>query len=190
MKNRFVTLLLPLALSANSATAGGFEQTFKLQGIAFRVTSANQGSVNTLRILPSGRLKQRSPIEQEIMGTVTGAEVADLNADGWPEIYVYVTSAGSGSYGSVVGYAVNRGKSVTPIYFPELADAPEIARGYLGHDEFAIIENTLARRFPLFKEGDTNAAPSGGKRQVHYSLKPGEAGWVLQLQKTNVVPVY
>jgi len=60
----------------------------------------------------------------------------------------------------------------------------------LGHDEFAIIENTLARRFPLFKEGDTNAAPSGGKRQVHYSLKPGEAGWVLQLQKTNVVPVY
>jgi len=185
MKSRLIVLLLPLALSTQPVLATGFDQTFKLQGIQFRVTSANQGSVNTLRILPSGRLKQRSPIKQEIMGTVTGAEIADLNADGWPEIYVYVTSAGSGSYGSVVGYAVNRGKSVTPIYFPELADDPVTAKGYLGHDQFTIIESTLARRFPLYRDGDSNGAPSGGQRQLAYRLMAGEAGWVLQLEKAK-----
>lgn len=187
MRSRLSVLLLPFVLWAQPVLATGFDQTFSLQGIVFRVTSANQGSVNTLRILPSGRLKQRAPIEQEIMGTVTGAEIADLNADGWPEIYVYVTSAGSGSYGTVLGYAVNRGKSVSPVHLPDLADEPTVARGYRGHDEFAVIENTLARRFPLYREGDLNAKPSGGLRQLQYRLKAGEAGWVLQMEKAKTL---
>ncbi len=35
------------------------------------------------------------------------------------------------------------------------------------------------RRFPVYREGDTNAAPSGGTRQLQYRLEPGEAGWLL-----------
>jgi hypothetical protein len=183
-----MSLLLPLLLIAQPALGDGkFDQTLTLQGIQFHVTSANQGSVNALRIVPSGRIARRTPIEQEIMGSVTGAEIADLNADGWPEIYVYVTSAGSGSYGTVVGYAVNRGKSVTPIYFPDLADDPVASKGYMGHDEFSIIEATLARRFPLYKVADSNGTPSGGKRQLAYRLKAGEAGWVLRLDKTKAL---
>jgi hypothetical protein len=140
--------------------------------------------VNKLRIVPSGRLSQRTPITQEVYGTVTGAEIADLNADGWPEIYVYVSSAGSGSYGTVVGYAVNRGKSVTPITLPELSDDPVASAGYQGHDEFALVEGTLVRRFPVLRSGDTNASPSGGRRQLHYRLIAGEAGWLLRLDDT------
>ena len=138
-----------------------------------------------LRIHLSGRITLRLPLQQEIFGTVTGAEIADLNADGWPEIYVYVTSAGSGSYGTVVGYAVNRGKSATPIYLPDLTDDLVASKGYMGHDEFAIVERTLARRFPVYKDGDTNLEPSGGKRQLHYRMKAGEAGWVLQMDKAK-----
>ena len=117
-------------------------------------------------------------------GSVTGAEVADLNVDGSPEVYVYVNSAGSGSYGSLVAYAANSGRSLSEIYLPPLEqDAPQ-ARGYMGHDEFAVVESTLVRRFPVYLDGDTNSAPSGGTRQLQYKLVPGEAGWRLELDRT------
>jgi hypothetical protein len=96
-----------------------------------------------------------------------------------------VTSAGSGSYGSLVAYAANRKKSLTEIYLPPMQDDPKASKGYMGHDEFAVIENSLARRFPLYKEGDTNGKPSGGMRQIQYKLKAGEAGWILKVQRID-----
>jgi hypothetical protein len=35
------------------------------------------------------------------------------------------------------------------------------------------------RRFPVYREGDANAAPSGGTRQIQYKLVAGDSGWVL-----------
>jgi hypothetical protein len=173
--------LMVTSVLAQSPMSSGFSKSLELQGIKFQVSCPNAGSVNLLQIQPAGRITHREPIHVEIFGTVTGAEIADLNSDGWPEVYVYVNSAGSGSYGSVVGYAVNRGKSVTPIFLPELTDDDTVAKGYRGHDEFAVMEASLARRFPLYEDADTNAYPSGKVRQVHYRLLAGEAGWVLKL---------
>ena len=53
----------------------------------------------------------------------------------------------------------------------------------MGHDAFAVVENRFVQRFPVYKPGDTNASPTGGMRQLHYKLVPGEAGWVLKLDK-------
>jgi hypothetical protein len=53
----------------------------------------------------------------------------------------------------------------------------------MGHDEFAVVENVLARRFPVYRPGDTNAKPTGGVRQLQYKLVPGEAGWLLKLDR-------
>ena len=177
-------LTLALALSM-PAFAGGFDQTLSLQGVSFHVSCPNQGSINALRIEPQGLKKVNALISKEIEGTVTGAEVGDLNVDGSPEIYVYVTSAGSGSYGSLVAYAANRKKSMTEIFLPSLQDNPKASKGYMGHDEFAVIESSLARRFPLYKEGDTNGTPSGGMRQIQYKLRAGEAGWVLKIHRID-----
>jgi hypothetical protein len=158
-----------------------FDRTLELQGIRFRVRSANEGSINALHIVPSGLAIDNSPIVRTIDGTVTGAEVADLNADGSPEIYVYVTSAGSGSYGSLVAYSANRRKSLSEIYLPAVTRDVRASKGYMGHDEFAVAESVLVRRFPIYRYGDTNARPTGGLRQLQYKLYPGEAGWVLKI---------
>jgi hypothetical protein len=158
----------------------GFDKTLSLQGVSFHVSCPNAGSINQLRIKPEGLKSDNTVIEREIEGTVTNAEVADLNVDGSPELYVYLTSAGSGSYGSLVAYAANKGKSLTEIYLPPLEESKNAAKGYMGHDEFAVVENSLIRRFPLYKSADTNAAPTGGTRQIEYKLKAGEAGWVLK----------
>jgi hypothetical protein len=47
-----------------------------------------------------------------------------------------------------------------------------------------VVENTLVRRFPVYRDGDTNAQPNGETRQVQYKLKAGEAGWVLRPDRT------
>jgi hypothetical protein len=173
----------PSKLPATAAPDMPFDRTLALQGISFRVRAANDSSINTLEIVPSGLQTDNSTITQQIDGQVTGAEVADLNADGSPEIYVYVSSAGSGSYGSLAAYAANRRKSLSQIHLPPVTDNKPAARGYMGHDEFAVVENTFVQRFPIYGDGDVNARPSGRTRQLQYKLRPGEAGWVLKLDR-------
>lgn len=151
--------------------------------ISFTLQATADGSINQLRIQPSGLAVDNSEISTELDGTAYGADVADLDSNGWPEVYVYVSSAGSGSYGSLAAYAVNNGKSITPIYLPPLEQSPEAIEGYMGHDEFTVVENRLVRRFPIYRKDDTNAAPSGGTRQLQYRLEPGEAGWILKLEQ-------
>lgn len=171
------------ATPAAKQTVAPFEFTstdYWDSGITFRVTSPNSGSINEVTITPSGLEIDNSPVTVEIDGTVTGAEVSDLNFDGSPEIYVYATSAGSGSYGSLIAYGTNNRKSMSPIYLPPVVDHPEASKGYMGHDEFAVVELGLVQRFPIYREGDTNAEPTGGTRQVQYKLEAGEAGWVLR----------
>ena len=173
------------ASDLEAGTAGLFDETFELQGIKFHVTSKTGGSVNQLSIVPSGLEIDNRPIEREIIGSVSGAEIADLNGDGSPEIYVYVTSAGSGSYGELVAYAANNKKSLSEIYMPPLEQDNRVSKGYMGHDQFAVVEMTLARRFPVYNDADTNANPTGGMRQIHYKLTPGEAGWILEVEQIS-----
>jgi len=157
----------------------------ELQGISFHVTCPNQGSLNQLEIVPAGLKVDNTVIKREIDGTVTGAEVADLNGDGSPEIYIYINSAGSGAYGSLVAYSANNKKSLSEIYLPELMDDKENSIGYMGHDEFAVVESILARRFPVYAKGDINAKPTGGTRQLQYKLLRGEASWSLEMVKST-----
>jgi len=173
-----------VTVPATAAATAGFERTLELQGITFRVSSTNDRSLNQLRIVPAGLSIDNTPIAREVEGTVTGAQVADLDRNGSPEVYVYVQSAGSGSYGSLVAYAANNRKSLSEIYLPPVTDNPAVSKGYMGHDNFAVTKDALVRRFPVYREHDSNAQPTGGTRQLRYKLTPGEAGWVLQLDPT------
>ncbi len=194
MKHATVTRLLKISgltsiLSATfahaadeTAEAAGFNKELSLQGITFHVTCANKGSINHVKIHPKGLTADNSAIKTEVDGSVTGAEVADLNSDGSPEIYVFTQSAGSGSYGSVIAYAANQKKSLGQITLPELSEHKKAAKGYQGHDEFAIVENRLVRRFKLYEEKDANSKPTGKTRQISYRLHAGEAGWILRAE--------
>ncbi len=173
----------PARLPVVAAPTGPFDRTLKLQGISFRVQAANEGSLGQVRITPTGLVLDNTPVVREVDGHVVGAEVADLNTDGSPEIYVYVQSVGSGSAGSLVAVSANARKSLSDIALPALEAQPGATRGYQGHDDFAVVEGTLVRRFPIYREGDANAAPTGGVRQLQYKLVKGEASWRLRLDR-------
>ncbi len=179
-----LTFFWVTTLGAQENTA--FNKTFTLKSITFHVSCPNDSSLSKLTIKTKG-LKFDDVLEKEIDGTVSEAKVADLNSDGAPEIYVFTTSAGSGSYGSVVAYSSNHNKSISEIYFPEMDPKNKAFKGYMGHDEFTLTRNRLVRHFPLYKEGDSNANPTGGTRQLEYKLVPGEATWQLKLLKTTEI---
>ncbi len=165
-----------------------FTKTLSLQGIAFKINATTSGSINALTIQPSGLEIDNRKVVHEIDGIVTNAEIDDLNSDGWPEVLIYINSAGSGSYGSVIGYSVNDGKSMGRIYYPNIMDNPEASQGYMGHDEFGIVETTLVQRFRTYNEGDYNANPTGEMRQIQYKLVDGKASRAFKVEKILEYP--
>lgn len=113
--------------------------------------------------------------------------VADIDGNGFDEIYIITTSAGSGSHGSVMGFASNRDKSLSTIQFPEIEERDIHFKGYMGHDTFKIAGQKLLRIFPIYNQGDTNHQPTGGTRKLVYGLYPGEGMWQLKVEKSETL---
>jgi hypothetical protein len=175
----------PAGAAATPAVSPGFDRQLELNGIGFHVTSPNVAEGNTVNVVPAGLEIDNSPFTLDADGAVTGAEVADLDADSSPEIYVYVISTDAAARGSVVAFSANKRKSISSIYLPPMAETPATAQGYQGHDEFAVVEGSLVRRFPIYTGEGAAASPTGRTRQLQYKLVPGEAGWLLKLDRTT-----
>ncbi|MHA2101350.1 MAG: hypothetical protein ACW99A_22055 [Candidatus Kariarchaeaceae archaeon] len=118
---------------------------------------------------------------------VSDVFIADIDDNGFDEIYIITTSAGSGSYGTVLGFASNKDKSLSMINFPDADSTNKVFEGYMGHDSFIIENNKLVRTFPIYNEEDTNHNPTGGIRELIYALYPGEAMWQLQIEKSEIM---
>jgi hypothetical protein len=109
--------------------------------------------------------------------------IGDLDKNGFDELYVITTAAGSGSYGNVRGFASLRDKSIGMVNLPELAES-DMAKGgkfegYEGHDEFNIVNNELVRTFPVKSD-------KGTKRTVVYKMVQGEAAYQLVVKSSTV----
>ncbi|RKF02938.1 hypothetical protein C8N26_2585 [Tenacibaculum lutimaris] len=162
-----------------------FKKHLILQGIGFNISTKKNEVDTELTVAPYGLEIDNSTITQTIDGSVVGAEIEDLNSDGFPEVVIYTQSDGSGSYGNVIGYSVNNGKSVSQIYFPPITENKKLSEGYMGHDEFIIVETTLSQRFPIYTKEDSNANPTGGIRQINYKLVDGEASRKFEIKNST-----
>lgn len=162
-----------------------FDQTLEWQGIRFHVTTALIDGNPVLYITPQGLEIDNSKVTHPLTGNIVRAQVADLDRDGSPEIYVFVRSSGRGMVGELIAYSANRKKSLSSIYLPPVSDNPKIAEGYQGEDEFAVTEHALVQRFPVYDGADAGARRTGKVRQVQYRLIPGEAGWLLRISEVT-----
>jgi hypothetical protein len=96
-------------------------------------------------------------IQETVEGRVVGAEVEDLNSYGLPDLFVYVQSAASGSYGSVKAWTTTRAGGLLPIHLQDMS--AKDAKGYMGYDQFAVVETSLVRRFPVYRSSDKQGQP-------------------------------
>lgn len=113
--------------------------------------------------------------------TISNAEIEDINGDNIPEVFVYTTSSLPDANGDVYAFTITRNRSMLPIYMPPIYDNVEAMTGYVGHDEFAAMENTLIRRFPKY---DNNGNVVGTK-QIQYKMVAGENGYLFKVDRIS-----
>ena len=166
-------------LFESAAQSRSFAKSLKLHGITFSVSSPNRAKSNTVTVRTRGLTVKNDVFTEKAAGIVTGAEVADLNADGSPELFVYVSSPAD-KKGSVIAFSANDKKSLSYISLPELTSDQK--NGYRGGDEFTVIENSFARRFPIY---GSDGKATGKFRQFQYKLKAGEASWQLVVENVT-----
>ncbi len=166
------------------ASASPFDKKEALQNISFHVTSPNKAVGNTVRIVPAGLKIDNSPIEMNIDGVVIGTDVADLNSDLSPEVYIFVRQSGADNRMSLVAFSANNRKSLSGVYLPEIDEAKAASKGYCGNDQMAVVKGKFVRRFPLC---DDQGQATGKTRQIEYKLQPGEAGWQLKLHSAKTL---
>ncbi|BDC97770.1 hypothetical protein [Persicobacter psychrovividus] len=165
---------------SQDATSVAFDQSFDFDGQKMVVHIPNTSTGNKITITPEGFENMKEPYEEAIEGIVREGYVADLDQDGYKELYLFEYSQGSGAYGQVRAYASYSNKSFGPIYMPELS--ADLKQGYMGHDRFVIEGGQLVREFPIYNDSDTNAKPTGGMRTIKYRLEKGEAGMILKAE--------
>ncbi len=155
-------------------------------GKTFHVTEKhpNGQSLSTIEIVSSGfaynlneTVEDSDPIKEMI--------IADLDNNGFDELYIITVSSGSGSYGGILAFASNSDVSLSMINSPEIEKDDIHFHGYMGHDSFRVIDQQLIRTFPIYLPADKQNNSTGGIRTLTYGLYPGEAMWQLKIVKTE-----
>ena len=155
---RLLKTLAGSILIGGLATAAPAPQILKWKNITFRLSA----SPSSYRLQPAGLTVANESVSQAIHGSLGSAQIADLDADGWPEVLVR-WKKGPYSQGAAL-YSVNAGKSLSQVGFPE---QPQLGN-------FRLHGRTL-----IFQ--DLNQV------ETHYRLIPGEA--IKQLKAEAFQPV-
>lgn len=188
----FIAIGLPLvALAAcfQAQAVEPFRKEIDIEGAHFLVEANDPASPRQLKITASGLegLGQTVTLTRDIEGTVTGAMVGNLDADGNPEIFVLTQSPDGDGRVSVVVYEADRELGLSPIYFPPIVDDRRYSQGYRGQDHFAVEGNSLVQSFPVYKSDGAHARRTGKERKVYYTLTPDDESNRLAVQRGRLM---
>ena len=121
--------------------------------------------------------------EIEIIDTVL---IADINNDGFEELYIFTRGFFPGAYDHVFGVTSDEDKSYKDINFYDLkpTDVSEgaVFNGYQGQDVYTLENNLIKRTFPVYDAGDFYNHPSRGYRSLYYTLEKIDSGFYFKLK--------
>jgi hypothetical protein len=137
------------------------------KSIIISETHPNGMSLSNLKIYSSSIADSVVAVDVDPVSSVL---TGDLDADGYQEIYVITTAAGSGSYGNIVGAVIMGDSILVPVAFPAFDPGVKTFEGYMGSDSFYVEGNMLMRSFPVYKKADVNSTTTGEKMLVGYRL--------------------
>lgn len=167
----------PLVQSQLTKRKPPFERTLHFNVYTFTVETPDTGTIQTASVKAWRGQLLLTDFRLSIDGSIVGVEVADLDGNRLPELYVFSQSSGSGSFGRVYGWQFlpERKADITPLNWHLPADT-----GYMGHDSIWLDQSILCRQFPRYRPGDANASPTGGTGMTRYQLHPAGQGFVLK----------
>ncbi|MBX2931541.1 MAG: hypothetical protein KF781_06330 [Chitinophagaceae bacterium] len=167
-----------------SAQKNKYDTTLKVGKNGFRVLCSNKSSTkNALRISPIGFEEVNDDIHIDIKGKVFGAEIDDLNKDGFNDLVVYILTDEKKRKGTVLAIASDENKRIMPITFPEVLSNEKLKVGYDGDDSFKLLNGTLTHKFSV---NDTTSHSENPiiARQVLYNVVKGDYGnWKFKVQR-------
>ena len=173
-------LLTALQIPA-SAEVTAFQDNLSLEGVSFAIQAAGQTAPQQLTITTTGTLQPIPPIRRLVDGRVMAAQVADLNGDGQPELYLLAPGERNSGHGALMGYALLNGNRLEPIPLEQNSGPGSSAfQDYRGQDSLAVIEGCLVRRFPLKRTTGSTDGDGRAERQICYELVSRPTGLLLR----------
>ncbi len=158
--------------------------------ITLRETNPIGQSLSTLTITTEG-FATNTPVILET-NKLTNTFYADLNADSFEEMIITTMAQGSGSFGEVFLFTTASNTMLIPITIPEMTEDDSkkgsLFEGYMGHDSFTVLNNTLVRTFPTYMPTDTNDSPTGPTRSVIYTLNEKNGLYSTTFTKGTTTP--
>jgi len=174
MYSKCVLFFSALLCFCNIHTVAQFKKidtTLTINNAGYKVSCNNKNADdNSVSVSPVGFKNTATTAAFTIKGTLVKAEIGDLNSDGYPDLVMYVFGVPNSETGTVIGISSVANNSLAPIYFPDIYADPKLRDGYRGQDEFSIRYGMLSRTFPIYKPGDADNKPTGGKRVIQYQV--------------------
>lgn len=174
---KFLLFSIPALSAVSFCQAQKFDTTVLMQGQGFRVSSTNKTDDNNYVTVTPVKINELRQLDFPVKGKVLKAAIDDLNGDGQPDLIMCIYGGAGGVIGNVIGASFDKpNKTMVPMVFPDIYSDPKLRDGYKGHDVFSIVIGTLMRKFPIYLPNDTPDKPTGGIRNIQYSVAPGERG--------------
>ncbi|MEQ1528983.1 MAG: MliC family protein [Methylococcales bacterium] len=156
-----------------------------------REDNTESASLSHITVIAKGFAAKDLVMELTDKDPISSSFLADINQDGFEELYIVTTSAAADNLGNVYGFASNNDKTISVITQPKISEN-DLKKGghfygYRGSDDFYADENALVRDFPVYQEKDSTDNPTGGRKLVYYHLKAGEPDWQLVIIKSDSV---
>lgn len=171
------------ALKRNQNIA--FEETLNQNGISFTISSPNVPERNTMVIFSTGMETLNDTFQIEVEGMIHAAQLADINGDSYPEVYVFSKEKDNDQKGEVYIFTSYRNRSYGQAFFKEVPRANALAPSTTTTDRFKLEGGKLVREVGMTVEGNAaQAAPATSN--IIYELRPGEASYqLIPLQQSN-----
>lgn len=160
-----------------------YDSTMKIGKAGYRISCINRSpDRNILNIRPVGFKSESREASIELKARVIGAEIDDLNMDGFPDIIIFIEDAAGKK--SIFPICSQNNESIAPIIFPDILNDLEASKGYRGKDEYKLVEGVLFRKFPVYPTDTTIKEPTNKIRQLMYRVVQGERdSWKFKMFK-------
>jgi hypothetical protein len=176
-------VIMVLANQIEGQILSKYDSTMKIGKSGYRISCLNRTpEKNILNIRPIGFKSDSREASLEIKARVIGAEIDDLNNDGFPDLVIYIVDATGKK--AIFPITSEKNERVGPILFPDLLNDMELSKGYRGKDEYKLVEGVLFRQFPIFPSDTSIKEPTNKIRQLMYRVVQGERdSWKFKMFK-------
>lgn len=171
--NSTLIVIPPVSPTINRAP---YAKSLRFNVYTFTVSAVDSGAVRELTVKAYRGSLLLTNFKIRVDGAVVGAEVADIDNNRFPELYVYTASTNSGSFGRVYGWQFlpERKATIVPVNWRLTTDSR-----YRGCDSLWVERGALCRKYSVYQPGDSNSGSIGETRTVRYRLKSVGTGFAL-----------